>query len=222
MANALQVRRIPQIYLVIQTIQMNDLCCNTSAKLPFKCWIIRSSDKLFISELQLSTAHFSQHSFKTVFFFLFFFLLIFILLSVDLAKERSEAFVAMQDQRAHWQTRFCSNFAPPKIKKKKRKKEIEKERNHSYIFISCRWLIFICNCQAYHNAKLESRVHQLVLASEPLNPMGLTQKDRRLYPELAGARLSPFQQLGAFAKREKSTPPRAGGSGSWSGCTELA
>lgn len=63
MTNALQVRLILQIHLVIQTIQINDLCFNTSAKLPFKCWIIQSSDKLFISELQLSTAHFSQHSF---------------------------------------------------------------------------------------------------------------------------------------------------------------
>lgn len=99
------------------------------------------------------------------------------------------------------------SFASPKIEKRgkikgKRKEEIEKERNHSCAFLPRRWLIFIWNCQARPHAKLQSRVHQLVRASEPLKPMGLRQKDRRLHPELAASRLSPFQQLGALGKRE--------------------
>lgn len=77
MTNALQVRLVLQISVVIQAIQINDLCFNTSAKLPFKCWIIQSLDKLFVSELQLSTAHFSQYTFKTVFFFPFYFFFFF-------------------------------------------------------------------------------------------------------------------------------------------------
>lgn len=208
MINAWRVRRI---YLVIPSVQINDLCFNTRAKLPFKYWLIQSSDKLFISEGLLSAAHFSQHSFYTVlpfFSFIFFFKCYCLTLSRIFQTGLRDVHLNQRPKRP-LVNMVQELFDPPKMKqkinkrkerrkkqkekrRKEEKEELEKERSHSCVFISCRWLIFICNCQAYHNAKLKSRVHQLVLASEPLNPMGLAQKDRRLHPELAASHLQPL------------------------------
>lgn len=78
------------------------------------------------------------------------------------------------------------------------------------VFISCRWLIFVCDCQAFHNAKLKSKVHQLVLASEPLKATVLRRRIAGCTQHWQPHAHCLFQQLAGSGKwrslRQSSEP----------------